>query len=166
MDQSTSANLATEVIGFLDGMPKSPIEEPSSARTPIFFSAFDFVPDDATAAVIPLGASGEPAVAAVHARQLFLITLEQDQQGSPKANTRLINLDPLKHRVSVLAGFRGDHRYPTRSLEWKFDLGDEVRLEITSVTAHEDGDFGLPARFAQALAEALGWPEPEQSQRG
>jgi hypothetical protein len=162
VDADYAGALAGDVADFLRAMPDSPVRNPDSARTPIFFAATEFVPDDAVAAVIPHGKEGHPVIAAVKDDKLYLVQLTYNESSpdEPKAATSLLHLDPAVGSALVVVAYRGDARFQTRSCEWSFDLGKNLCLTIASVVAYDERGTDPAERVAVAIAEALGWTMP------
>ena len=125
-----------------------------------FDHAFEFIPEEATWAVID--SEGElPKLMALDGLTLYTLTvgdLEDEFIGVP-TTCRMAKLDPQAATVECEVKFLG-HRTNAepmgRHTTWTFDLGADS-LTISTETPPDRNRLQPDELFAQALATALGW---------
>lgn len=148
--------------------PESASRTYSRVHKAVFDAAFEFVPNDAIAAVID-NEGEQPVLVGLSSDRLYLLgvdDLSEDLVGA-KTTCRMVVVDPARSKVECETSYTGHRTGPARvdrESTWRFEVGDE-KLTISTVTAPTRDWLEPGETFAQALADALGWefPQPESA---
>jgi hypothetical protein len=160
VNQADSANLARQMMAcHVRERGPGPNQDNQRIQGAVFEQLFEFVPEDAVAAMIRRHEDDIPIIAAIHDRQLYLLEVfpEQDSMQQPETECRLIHVKPGTATLRVRTRyFQGTGTVPARRTTWRFEFSGGPTLTIET-QLDPDGEIEPSEALARALAAVLGW---------
>lgn len=160
MDQSTASRLGRAIADFYAS--ETTVQGVREVVLSAMFSLlYEFVPDEAVAAMIQREGDNVPLIAAVKGDKLYTVEYVGGSESGQSAASRctLTHLAPDSGTATIETRYhRGQtgSDLPPRSAVWTFGLGTDTKLTIQTFVG-EDGEVDDRERLAHALALALGW---------
>jgi hypothetical protein len=133
-----------------------------SVQAAIFNQCFDFLPENARAAIVRDPDDGPPVIAALDGDGLYLISVDKPGEGERPGTTdcSLMPVDPRRSAVACRVTYYGErvNENPLRrETVWAFILGDRKLSLVTQVSP--ESPLPPEEEFAQALAGLIGWAQ-------
>jgi hypothetical protein len=158
--QADAANLAREMTNFyVSTRGEEECQENQRIHGAVFYQLFEFVPENAVAALIHRDGDGVPVIAALHNRQLYLLEVfpEEGEIRQPATECQMVHVEPGGATVAVRTRYaEARASLSARSTTWRFEFNDGPKLTIET-QVDPDGEIDRREALARALAAALGW---------
>jgi hypothetical protein len=160
VNQADSARLAQQMMAaYVRERGPGPNQENQRIQGAVFDQLFEFVPENAVAAMILRDQDEVPIIAVCDDRQLYLLEVfpEQDSMQQPETECRMIHVKPGTATVLVRTRYSGSRgAIAARSTTWRFEFSGGPTLTIDT-RLDPDGEVEASEVLARALATALGW---------
>lgn len=156
MNQRNTTKLADVARDFCTHHEDFNDTQANAAHGALWHQCRDFLPTDATTAVIEHG-DGLPLILAADDKHLYAVDvvrpIPEDEPATARAVMRL--LDPERCRVEVHTRYRGLGVGYSRHSTWSIRI-DDLELEVMTRT-DEDGESDDRETLCQHLAKVIGW---------